>query len=312
MKWDGMRAVAGVSGGAVKLASRNGNDVTAQYPELQELAALAPDGSVFDGEIVALNTAGRPDFGLLQTRMKLTSKRDVERAARNAPVQFMLFDALQAVVGGESGGTPQPLLTEPYVKRREALRAAVTEGLHIHVPPAHAGSIEEALATSHELGLEGVVAKLADGRYISGRRSPDWLKIKEARHQEVIVIGWHKGSGQRSGTLGSLLLAVNEGGRLRYVGRVGSGFSGRELEVTAARLKKIERKTPAVAGIPAAERRDVAWVTPKLVGEVKFTEATHDGRFRHPVWRGWRPDKLPADVLWEGGAAPGGVLDARH
>lgn len=304
MKWDGMRAVAGVAGGAVRLASRNGNDVTATYPELQELAALAAAGSVFDGEIVALDAAGRPDFGLLQTRMKLTSKRDIEKAVHKVPVQLMLFDALQTGAGSEDGA-PHPLLQEPYEKRRHALFAAVTEGQHIHVPPAHTGTIEEAMATSRELGLEGVVAKRTDGRYRPGRRSPGWLKIKGERHQEVIVIGWRKGLGRRSGSLGSLLLAVNDGGRLRYVGRVGSGFSDRELQDAAARLQKIERKTPPVDGIPAAERRDVVWTTPKFVGEVKFTEATKDGRLRHPVWRGWRPDKSAGDVRWEAGGSGG-------
>ncbi|PYI37268.1 ATP-dependent DNA ligase [Arthrobacter psychrolactophilus] len=299
MKWDGMRAIAGVVGGKVLLASRNGNDVTAQYPELQELAALAADGSVFDGEIVALNAAGRPDFGLLQTRMKLTAKRDIEKAVGKVPVQLMLFDALQRGADSGAGAAAQTLHQEPYSKRREALFAGVAEGQHIHVPPAHTGNLNEALATSRELGLEGVVAKRTDGRYLPGKRSPGWLKIKDEHHQEVIVIGWRKGLGRRDGTLGSLLLAVNDGGRLRYVGRCGSGFSDSELQDAAERLGKITRKTSPVQGIPAAERRDVVWTTPKLVGEVSFTQATKDGRLRHPIWRGWRPDKSAADVQWE-------------
>ena len=299
MKWDGMRAIAGVSGGAVRLASRNGKDVTAQYPELQELATLAAGGSVLDGEIVALARSGRPAFGLLQTRMKLTAKREIEKAAQQVPVQLILFDALQVATETAGKTDPRPLLQETYTKRREALFAAVTEGQYIHLPPAHPGTIDEAMATSRELGLEGVVAKRTDGRYATGTRSRSWLKIKDERHQEVIVIGWHKGSGSRSDTLGSLLLAVNDGGALRYVGRVGSGFSARELKDATAQLKNFERQTPPVKDIPAAERRDVVWTTPKLVGEVKFTERTADGRLRHPTWRGWRPDKAAGEVHWE-------------
>lgn len=295
MKWDGMRAIAAVTGGAVRLVSRNGNDVTAQYPELQELATLASDGSVFDGEIVALNSSGRPDFGLLQKRMKLSTKSDIESGVAKVPVQLMLFDALQVC----TGGVLQPLLQEPYTRRREALFAAVADGRNIHLPPAHAGSIDDAMATSRELGLEGVVAKKSDGRYLPGKRSPGWVKLKDERHQEVLVIGWHKGSGSRSDTIGSLLLAVNDGGQLRYVGRVGSGFSVRELQDAASQLKKLERKTSPVRDISAAERRDVVWTTPKLVGEVKYTEVTAEGRLRHPTWRGWRPDKSARDVRWE-------------
>ncbi len=295
MKWDGMRAMVGVTGGKTILLSRNGNDVTAQYPELQELAVLVDDGSVFDGEIVALNQTGRPDFGLLQSRMKLTSTRDIEKARLKVPVQLMLFDALQVNIQG----VPQPLTHEPYCRRRKALFNAVSEGKSIHLPPAHTGTIGEAMATSRELGLEGIVAKDPGGSYVPGKRTLGWLKIKDEKHQEVIVIGWRKGAGSRRATFGSLLLAVNDNEGLRYVGRVGSGFTDAQLQDASARLGKIQRKTAPVRGIPPTEQRDVVWTTPELVGEVRFADVTAEGKLRHPTWRGWRTDKSAAEVRWE-------------
>ncbi|WP_335337602.1 non-homologous end-joining DNA ligase [Arthrobacter alpinus] len=301
MKWDGMRTIAGVADGVVTLVSRNGNNVTEQYPELQELATLTVDDSVLDGEIIALNTLGRPDFSLLQQRMKLTSKREIAKKVRKVPVHLMVFDALQLGTekAAQDGSAPQVLVQESYTKRRHALFATVREGTHVHLPPAHTGTIEEAVATSHDLGLEGIVAKRNDSRYTTGRRSPAWRKIKDERHQEVVIIGWHKGSGSRRDTLGSLLLAVHDRGHLHYVGRVASGFSTPQLKAAAVLLKKIRRKTPPANDVPAASQRDVVWVTPRLVGEVKFTEKTRDGRLRHPSWRGWRPDKAAEDVHWE-------------
>ena len=295
MKWDGMRAIAGVTDGTVLITSRNGRDVTHQYPELQELASLTADGSVFDGEIVTLDETGRPNFGLLQKRMKLSKPQDIATAMKTVPVQLMLFDALQTSLGS----AVQPIQHEPYSQRREALLAAVAQGRHVHLPPALTGTLEEAQITSREFQLEGVVAKKMDSRYQPGRRSPDWLKIKDEKHQEVIIIGWRKGTGARSNTLGSLLLAVHHESGLRYVGRVGSGFSENELQEAAALLKTSVRKTPPVKNIAARDRRDVVWTTPKLVGEVKYADLTADGKLRHATWRGWRPDKLAKDVHWE-------------
>ncbi|WP_372698147.1 ATP-dependent DNA ligase [Arthrobacter sp. JSM 101049] len=301
MKWDGIRAIAGVYGGRVALASRNGNDLTAAYPELQELAGLAGDGAVLDGEIVALDASGRPDFGRLQQRMNLTRRREIEAIAAKVPVHYMVFDALRlpASQDGNGDGDVRQLMRSPYAERREAMFDAVTEGEHIHLPVAHTGSLAEAIGTSRELRLEGIVAKKTDGRYVPGKHSRGWVKIKHESHQEVVVIGWRAGGGSRQGTVGSLLLAVNDDGALHYAGRVGTGFSADELDEAKARLGRITRKTPAVDDVPTADRRDVSWVSPKLVGEVRFSEVTGDGRLRHPVWRGWRPDKDPGDVHWE-------------
>ncbi|MGP5319199.1 ATP-dependent DNA ligase [Arthrobacter rhombi] len=298
MKWDGVRAIAGVAGGSVTLLSRHGNDMSPIYPELQELAGLIGDGAVLDGEIVALDASGRPDFGRLQQRMKLSRKREIEAMAEKIPVHFMAFDALRLPPGPEDHGNRQ-LMRSPYTKRRQALFDAVAEGEHVHLPPAHTGSLQGAIDTSNELRLEGIVAKKTAGRYLPGKRSHGWIKIKHEAHQEVVVIGWRSGTGSRQNSIGSLLLAVNDDDGLHYVGRVGTGFSRVELDDAAAHLGRIIRKTPPVAGVPSADRRDATWVSAKFVGEVKYSEVTDDGRLRHPVWRGWRPDKEPADVHWE-------------
>ena len=166
------------------------------------------------------------------------------------------------------------------------------------MPESLEGTAEDALAASRELGLEGIVAKRVDGHYLPGRRGRSWVKVKHHRTQEVVVIGWRRTESGRSG-ISSLLLAVPDDGALAYVGRVGSGFTESDLSDAAERLQPLARETVPVDDVPALDRRDAVWVEPALVGEVTFGERTAAGRLRHPVWRGWRPDKAPDDVRWE-------------
>ncbi|MFD1213005.1 ATP-dependent DNA ligase [Arthrobacter sp. GCM10027362] len=291
MKWDGVRVIARVEDGTVRLVTRRGLDRTGTYPELQELGGLAEGPAVLDGEIVALAPGGRPDFGLLQNRMNLTSETDVSAAVRTTPAYLILFDALH--LGGRS------LLRSPYTARRQALFDAVRPGRHVQLPEAFTGTARDALDASVRLGLEGIIAKKQSGVYLPGRRTRTWIKVKNEAHQEVVVIGWRHGAGNRAGGVGSLLLAVNDGGRLTYAGRVGTGFTRADLDEAAARLAPLARRTPAADGVPAADRQDAEWVSPRLVGEVKYAGRTADGRLRQPVWRGWRPDKDPGEVVWE-------------
>ena len=302
MKWDGYRALAAVKHGRVKLVSRNGKDMTEDFPELQELAVLAPEGSILDGEIVALDGSARPSFSLLQQRVSHRRKKR-PRQAQAINLNFMLFDALQLPYGKD--GKLRNLIPEPYVDRRKYLEDAVTEGQYVKIPPPHTGpTLKEALKTSLELGLEGVVAKECTGDYEPGRRSGSWIKIKHVLDQEAVVIGWSKGQGSRAASVGSLLLAVPVGDGLEFIGRVGTGFSDLQLGEVRERMEKAERKTPPVKHIPAQFQRNARWVTPKYVAEVRYSELTQDGRLRHPVWRGWREDKDPAEVRWEGPGAP--------
>ncbi len=294
MKWDGVRAIATVTPDGVRLTSRNANDMTALYPELADLGDYVNGNNVvLDGEIVALNKSGRPDFGLLQNRFNLTKSSEIDAARRKAPVHFMIFDLLY--LDGNS------LLQLQYAQRREILEQAVDSPAdgHIQVPPALDATIEEAVAASRELGLEGVVAKRTSGTYTAGRRSRGWVKIKDQLTQEVVVVGWRPGKGSRAHKVGSLLVAVPDGVDLKYVGRVGSGLTERDLAEIGSRLRKMSRKTAPLADVPAADASDAHWVRPALVGEVQFSERTGAGKLRHPVWRGWRPDKLPSDVVVE-------------
>ncbi|MEE1649932.1 ATP-dependent DNA ligase [Brachybacterium sp. J144] len=298
MKWDGVRVIATVTASAVRLTSRTGKDLTATFPELAELqdaidpAVLTAGETVLDGEIVALDDRDRPSFSRLQQRLGLTRPRDVERARQDVEVHVMLFDLL--VRGGDS------LLRTPYRERRDALFDVVAPSGHVQLPHADHGDVDHAIALSKELQLEGVMAKTETGVYRPGKRSRTWIKIKNARHQEVVVIGWRHGRGGRSGGIGSLLLAVpDSGGELRYAGRVGTGFTDRDLEQIAAALSSRTRKTPPVDDVPSADRRDAEWVRADLVGEVQHTERTADGRLRHPVWRGWRRNKAADEVRWE-------------
>ncbi|MPV49708.1 ATP-dependent DNA ligase [Pseudactinotalea sp. HY160] len=296
MKWDGVRAIAFTSAsGEVTLLSRNGTDLTPAYPELAELADLAPPRSVLDGEIVALNGHGAPDFGVLQRRMNLSTPARVEAERERTPVHFMVFDALQLRA---ADGEPRRLLRAPYAERRAELEAQVGEGEFVHVPPVHGDDLEAAMRTSRELRLEGVLAKRDDSHYTSGRRTRDWIKIKHERHQEVVVIGWRPRA-ENAEELASLLLAVPEDGRLRYAGRVGTGLRQADRADIPRALHSLERKTPPAGDIPAAIARDARWVRPTRVGEVRHAGPTRAGVLRQPVWRGWRPEVSAEEVRWE-------------
>lgn len=291
MKWDGFRAVARVSGDEVTLTSRNGLDLTPTFPELASLSDAVRGDVVLDGEIVALDERGVPRFSRIQQRAGLTAPRDVARARRAVAVEYYVFDVIEEQA--------RSLTDLPYLERRARLEHLVRAAGRIQAPPDAGDDLELALATSRELGLEGVLAKRADSPYREGRRSRDWLKLKHVLTQEVIVIGWRTGKGARAESIGSLLVAVPDAhGELHYAGRVGSGFSDRMLHELRARLDAITVDAPAAA-VPSEDSRDAHWVRPTLVGEVEFSEATEEGRLRHPVWRGWRRDKSPAEVRWE-------------
>lgn len=284
-KWDGYRVLSAVDATGVTLRSRSGKDLTDAFPELAELADVIPDGAVLDGEVVALNSSSRPDFGLLQKRGRLTKKREIEQAAKRTPVHYMLFDVLHTAEHGD-------LTEEPYSERRKILEELVDEGQHVQVPGDLGDSLDEALEVSEQLKLEGVLCKRTDSVYLPGLRSEDWVKIKHENHADVRIIGWRQGNGSRRNTFGSLLLAMpDEGGDLSYAGRVGTGFSDADLKDLRTQLEKLVRKTPPVGDVPDADSSDATWVTPKLHAEVKHSGITRDSRLRHPTWRAAKPEK---------------------
>ena len=291
MKWDGVRALVRVFGGALRLTSRNDLDMTPAYPELSGLANAVDRPVLLDGEIVAFDDQGRPSFSRLQRRMHVRG-HSVKALQASDPVVLLIFDLLYA---GD-----RPLLDEPYWARREQLAALNLGGRAWQVPPAFHGSGAKAVAASKSAQLEGVVAKRLASTYQPGRRSGDWLKIKNIRMQEVVVGGWKPGAGSRAGRVGSLLLGIPDGDQLRYVGKVGTGFTAATLEEMAALFARRTRKTSPFGEIPRPDARDAQWVRPDMVGEVSFAEWTPDQRLRHPAWRGWRDDKRPDQVIPEG------------
>jgi bifunctional non-homologous end joining protein LigD len=290
MKWDGVRAVVYVDGGRARALSRNDIDITASYPELRALgAALGTTQVVLDGELVAFDARGRPSFATLQQRMHVADAVAARRLAARVPVVYVVFDILH--LDGQS------LLREPYERRREQLESLELAGESWQLSPVFPGPGADVLAASGAEGMEGLVAKRRDSSYEPGKRTQAWRKIKHVRTQEVVIGGWRPGNGRRAGKIGSLMLGIPENGTLRYVGQVGTGFTEALLADLGSRLGRLERRSAPFAGeLPSAVRRDARWVTPKLVGEVAFTEWTSDGLLRHPSWRGLRPDKSLEDV----------------
>jgi len=293
MKWDGMRAIVRIAGGELTVYSRNDRDVTVSYPELRPLAEVfGGEQAMLDGEIVAFDPAGRPSFRLLQDRMHVSSAAQAAALSKSRPVVLLAFDLLHY-----AGGS---LLALPYTERRDRLARLKLEGPAWRTPAAFSGTGAEAVRTSKELGLEGVMAKRLDSPYRPGKRSREWIKVKNVFAQEVVIGGWTPGQGNRTDTIGALLLGLPGADGLTYVGKVGTGFTRRMLDELLPQLRRLELKTSPFHPVPPrAEVRDARWVAPKLVGEVAYGEWTGDGRLRHPSWRGLRPDKDVAEVRKE-------------
>ncbi|HSY15267.1 MAG TPA: non-homologous end-joining DNA ligase [Jatrophihabitantaceae bacterium] len=297
MKWDGVRALLRADRGRIAVLSRNHRDITVSYPELKGLGEqLGRIQAVLDGEIVAFDDGGRPSFGRLQQRMHVAGAGAARRLADSVPATYLIFDLLH--LDGRS------LISLSYAERRELLEGLELGGPSWQTPAAFTGGGADALRTSQEQGLEGVMAKRLGSRYLPGRRSPDWVKIKNIRAQEVVIGGWRPGNGRRAGTIGALLIGLPGPDGLSYAGRVGTGFSDAVLATLLERLERLASSTcPFGPDFPPGDARDARWVSPRLVGEVSFTNWTADGRLRHPAWRGLRPDKAPAQVVREGCSA---------
>ena len=292
VKWDGWRAIVQRSGTVVRLISRNGRDLSEAFPELVEALTngIRTGDAVLDGEIVVLRrsgaAAGGASFGALQERAGL-SGRAALRAAKQSPATIVLFDLLE--VGGER------ITGQRLDERQSHLDDLVHESARVKLSKPLRGALSRILEVTAESGIEGIIAKRHDSRYKPGVRSGDWLKLKHVLAREVVVVGWLEGNGSLAGTVGSLVLALpGEGGRMRYAGRVGTGFSGADRDRLRDELRP--RKTaPAIDGLPADVARKARWVR-AAVGEVEHTEQTASGALRHPVWRGLRPDKSLADL----------------
>lgn len=302
VKWDGIRALLWCDHGHVRIESRTQREITDRYPEVKPIGrALAAAGLLevlLDGELVALDDAGKPSFERLQSRMNAGSEAAIKRAARGAPVTYVIFDLLHR--DGRS------LLATPYEERRAQLDALQINGAAWRVPAFHRGNGAALLAATREQGLEGIVAKRLDSPYEPGRRSGAWLKLRNRLRQELVIGGWLPGEGNREGRIGALLVGDRDqpGGPLRYAGRVGSGLSEAQLDDLQRRFTQLARGTRPFA--PAQRRapsttipRTARWVEPVLVAEVEYTERTREGVLRQPVFKGLRDDKPPEQVVRE-------------
>ena len=295
IKWDGVRMIAFVAGGTVKLQGRRLLDATARYPEIRAIAdVISSHEIVLDGEVVALDHEGRPSFGLLQQRMNVAEGAALRRVVREVPVVYMIFDLLY-LDGHQTVGLP-------YTERRRLLEGLSLSGPSWQTPSYHVGDGAALLDATRARGLEGLVAKRLDSVYRPGRRTASWVKVKNVNRQELVVGGWLRGQGNRAGRLGALLVGYYQGGELRYAGRVGSGFTDQELDRLDGRLGPLARSTTpftAPPDLPPEVIRSGQWVEPSLVAEVAFSEWTHLGTLRAPRYKGMRTDVDPRSVVRE-------------
>lgn len=294
VKYDGVRVLAARRGERVTLYGRSGQDTTSRYPEVvRALRALPVDRFVIDGEIVALDDAGRPSFQRLQPRMALTDPRDIEMAARRQPAVGVFFDCLML--------DDRDLRRRPLVERKECLRLLVPALGPVRYGDHVAGEGRAFFEAASAQRLEGIVAKKARSVY-SGGRTRDWIKIKCQKRQEFVIGGYTDPQGAR-GHFGALHLGLYEGPaespRLVYVSKVGSGFDQAGLAAIWSRLGPLDRATPPFDAGAVPTGRGHHWVEPRLACEVRFTDWTEDGGLRHPTFIGLRDDRKPEDCRRE-------------
>jgi bifunctional non-homologous end joining protein LigD len=286
-KWDGYRALVTIAGGEARLASRNANDLTERFRDAARAAARAvrsPD-AVLDGEICGLDESGRSRFSLLQQG--------------EGTLALVLFDVLE--IDGEV------LVDLPLSERRRRLEEVVDLSTGGVVVSPQFDDGDALLAAARQQGLEGVVAKRLDSRYLPSQRSAEWRKLKVRSRQEVVVAGYTKGQGRRSGGFGALVAGVHEAGGLRWAGNVGTGFTDSEIERLLGVLEPLRRPDSPFAVVPKmprVRRSDVVWVEPRLVAEVEFAEWTQEGRLRAPAYIRLREDKAAGDVRRERAPLP--------
>ncbi|MFF9087641.1 ATP-dependent DNA ligase [Streptomyces sp. NPDC014991] len=286
-KQDGQRVMVYLPGdGSVLLRARSGEDITAAYPELRPLgAALGGTPAVLDGEVLALDERGRADFQLLQSRMGLAhAPARAARRAAQVPAHLVLFDVPYLA---------EPLVRLPYVRRRARLEGLGLAGPYWSTPGAVTGHGAEALRATREHGLEGLVCKRLDSVYEPGVRSRAWIKIRNMRAEDVIVGGWLPGRGRLAGLPGAVLAGQRAGGRLRYVGGIGTGWSEAERRELAVLLRDVASERCPFDPVPRIP--DARWVLPRLVGEVSYSTRTRNGMLRQPSWRRLRPDLTPRE-----------------
>lgn len=281
VKWDGIRAMISLEDGQLKIRSRNQNDITKQFPEL-----LTADKSfratcgLFDAEIVCLDKTGKPEFKKVINRLMTSGESNIEKLSKSNPAYCYIFDCLY--LDGRS------LINEPLIRRKEWLKDAIKRDTQYRTSEC----VEDGrslLEAAREHNLEGIMAKDSTSRYLPGKRSDAWLKIKIRNTRECVVIGYNEGKGNRSHAFGGLHIAEKEGDELIYRGKVGTGFNDASIKDIFKQIKKLKETKKPVDKIVLDEKVS-KWVEPKLYVEVSFASFTPDKNFREPVFIRMRPD----------------------
>ncbi|MFZ0013084.1 MAG: non-homologous end-joining DNA ligase [Acidimicrobiia bacterium] len=292
-KWDGIRAIA-ICDDQTGLISRNERDISIAYPELARIHdRVVALEAMLDGEIVAFEE-GIPSFQRLQQRMHLRDQTRIDRMAVQIPVAYMVFDILY-LDGRDLTGLP-------FDERRQILREVIVPSPVVQISPVTESDGVALFTAAARQGLEGIMAKKRSSVYRPGARSGDWLKVKVTFDADVVIVGWTEGEGRRSGSVGSLVMAVYEGDDLRYVGNVGTGFDRRSLADAMERLGDLDGSSSPFAADVVRDRpelRRAHWVEPALVARVEHRQLTDSGRLRAPSFQGFRQDKAPRDCTWE-------------
>jgi bifunctional non-homologous end joining protein LigD len=288
VKWDGFRVEAVVDGGRARLWTRGEKDAAEWYfgPFLDPPTWLSAGQAVVDGEVIALDDRGEPDFALLQARIK-------GRGAGAVPTPFVyeVFDLLH--LDGRS------LLDEPLEERRRLLSGVLRADRRVRLSEHVEGSGIAFFETARARGLEGIMAKDRRSPYVPGKRTDRWQKIKIRPEQELVVGGWVTGTG-RAVELGALLVGVYEDGGLRYAGKVGAGFTNSNREELLAAVGRLAvDESPFAAPVPRAAARDAHWLRPELVIRAEFAGWTADGLVRQAAYKGIEPEKEPRRVIRE-------------
>ena len=279
VKWDGLRCILFRDPtGHVRLQDRGLNDLTADLPEVTAAAKRVPPGSVIDGELVATDGDGRPDYPRL--RQRLTGGA---RMRDSIPTAYLAFDALYL--------EGRPLLRQPVLRRRARLAKAVEAGGHLFVPDHIEEDGVELFEACLERGLEGVVAKHRQSPYVTGQRSPFWLKVKAVKSDDFVVIGW---TGETS--FDALVVGYHEDGRLLPCGTVGGGYDDAAMEAIKPRLEDLASASSPLDP-PPIMTGPVHWVRPELVVSVRYSEWSPDGTLRFPIFNGLRPEVHPAEAV---------------
>ena len=296
IKWDGVRAILFKENGKIKLQSRSGNDITEKYPEVVTSAREClkeSKSTVIDGEIVVLDENGIPSFQAHQRRMNVESKKEILVLSSETPCTFYAFDVLYY--------EHEDLKKLSYLDRRNILSQILGPNDTIKISDYIEEKGIDILKHSKALGLEGIMAKRKSSVYREGVRSRDWLKIKNIKTQDCVVIGYTKGIGNRVNLFGSLLLAVycTKEGKFRFVGHTGSGFDFELLNKLYSKLQGIRTDSMPIDHLPYMNRQ-TTWVKPLLVAEIKFNEWTKDGIMRAPIFLRFREDKKPIECTIEG------------